>query len=136
MIFPTLIAIGEAAPSNDISINILLSILAVSLAGMGTLIKIFGKRKKVVTPEEMPGKTPYCIQHKVDLTKNENLSKETADKQIELRQVVNDLRSELVVLKSQSDHTNKTVDEMKQNTKEIAMKLDDLLKQLLESMND
>ena len=119
-------------PSYHINLTLLLSVITVSLAAMGTLIKVFSKKTK---KEELPGSNPHCLQQKEDLDRIENITKENANKHESLREIANNLEKEVGILKNQSDNVVKNIDEIKQSNKEIASRLDDLLKQLLEWMS-
>jgi len=129
-------------PVYHVNMTLLLSIVTISLTAFGTLVAIFRKKTK---EDELPGKTPSCLQAKIDMERVETNGKETSDKLEknkeenlkkfeELKQLVNDTSKEVVILKTQSDNATKGLDEMKRDVKEVASKLDDLLKQLLDWM--
>jgi predicted RNase H-like nuclease (RuvC/YqgF family) len=131
MIIPVLAV--TVTPTFEVNVTVILSVVAISLSALATLTKIYGKRDQ--KPDELPGKTPYCEQHKADLMETKNTTKEINIKQENLKQIANDLKNEIGILKNQSENMIKTVDEMKQGNKELALKLDDLLKQLLDWMS-
>lgn len=120
------------APAYQVNVTLLLAVITVSLAAMGTLIKIFAKEKN---PENEPGKNPYCKQSKEESARLDANLKENNKKHEELKQIVNDLKSEVGILKNQSENIVKTTEEMKQYNREIASKLDVLLKQLMDWMS-
>jgi len=126
-----------------LNITIVASILVFCLTTMATILKIFGRK---TNPEELPGRSPHCKQQKESLQKIENKTKENEKlveiktnetiKKIEsLQEITNEIGLAVAVLKNQCNNTEKDIDEIKQSNKEIANRLDDLLKQLLEWMN-
>ena len=131
-------------PVYNINLTLLLSVITVSLATMGTIVAIFKKKPR---EDEKPGGSPFCKQAQADLerienavkasaAKLENTTKENIEKQEKLRELCNDLGKEVVVLKNESKNNTKNVDEMKQSIQVVATKLDDLLKQLMDWMAD
>jgi flagellar motility protein MotE (MotC chaperone) len=131
-------------PVYHLNLTLLLAIITVSLTAMGTLVAIFRKKTK---EEELPGKSPFCGQNKTDISRVEsstkenskriNIEKEDATKKFDaLRQLINDTSKEVGILRSETASNTKSLDEMRQDVKEVASKLDDLLKQLLEWMTD
>ena len=130
------------APIYQINLTILLSVLGVAIAAMGTLVGIFRKKPK---DEELPGKSQFCIQHKTEIeriekeTKEsikrlEGTDKENSKKHDDLKQLFNDLDKEIISLRNQSENNTKSLDEMKRAVREIATRLDDLLKQLMDTL--
>jgi len=138
---PTIITdIVTDANTYYVNWTILLSVLAFCVTAFGTLVTILRRKLK---PEEQAGKSPFCLQHKenykrVEETAKNNSEKIEKNKEVdvkkfdELKQLVNDTSKEIEVLKVQSKNATKGMDEMKQDVKEVASKLDDLLKQLLD----
>ena len=134
------------APSIVYSVNmtVVLSILGVALTAMTALVAIFRKRTR---EEDKPGQNSICKQQQTDMSRMERTTKEiisklessineNSKKNEELKQLFNDLGKEIVILQSQSKNTTKSLDEMKLNVKDVAAKLDDLLKQLMDWMTD
>ena len=56
-----------------VNLTVIISIIAICLTAMGTLVAIFRKRPR---EEDSPGKTPFCIQNKSDLIKIEKNTKD------------------------------------------------------------
>jgi septal ring factor EnvC (AmiA/AmiB activator) len=130
-------------PVYHVNLTVLLTIVTICLTAFGTFVTIFRKKKN---PEAQAGTSPYCLQKQADLERIEKDAKENSEKlervkeennqKIDtLRQSVNDNSKEVGILKTQSDNITKGLDEMRQDVKEVASKLDDLLKQLLDWMN-
>ena len=120
-------------PLYRVNITLLLAVITVSLAGMGTLIKIFAKKTK---KEDIPGSSTHCLQQKENLNRIEETTKENINRYESLRKIVNELEKEIGILKNQSDNIVKNMDEVKQSNKEIASRLDELLRQLLDWISD
>jgi len=134
-------------PTYHINLTIVFAVISVCLTAMGTLVAIF--RKKIIErkDDEMPGKTPMCLQKKLDISRIEKEAKEQSDKLEkfkdennkkfeEVRQMGNDTSKEVGILKSESINAIKGIEDTKGELRDIATKLDDLLKQLLEWMSD
>ena len=120
-------------PVYQVNLTLLLSVIAVSLTAMGTLIRVFGRKIK---PEELPGGSPHCTQQKENIERIEKATKENSNKHEALKEIANNLEKEVGILKNQSDNVIKNMDEIKQSNKEIATRLDDLLKQLLDWISE
>ncbi len=132
------------ASTNNPDYTVVISVLAVCLTAMGTLVAIFRKK---IREDEKPGNSLFCIQQKEDLNKLETFTKENY-KQIEknkeedikkfeeLKQLVNDTNKEVVILKTQAENTSTSLIEMKRDVKDVASKLDSLLKQLFDWMSE
>jgi len=120
-------------PVYNVNLTLLLAVITVSLAAMGTLIKVFAKKTK---KEDSPGGSPHCLQQKENLDRIEETTKENINRYESLRKIVNELEKEVGILKNQSDNIVKNMDEVKQTNKEIASRLDELLKQLLDWMTE
>jgi len=137
-----------SAPQNyQIDLTVLLSVTAVCLTAMGTLVAIFRKKSTELKDDEFPGKTPMCLQKKTDIERIEREAKELSNKLDkfkdesrkkieEIRQMGNDANTEIGILKNESLNSIKGIDNTKAELKDIASKLDDLLKQLLDWMTD
>ena len=88
--------------------TLVISVASVSLAAMGTLIKIFGSKKS-----DPPGESPVCKEHQTTVVRLEKDAKEATGKAEALKEVVSGLQQEVAVLKSDSKNLEKTVDDMK-----------------------
>jgi len=112
-------SLGSFLAGVKISWTLLIAIFAVCLTAMGTLIKIFGKK---VTEE--------------DIGRIERESKEIKEKHESLKDAIGNMQTEVATLKERSRNNEKTLDGMKQDNREIVQRLDDLLKQLIEFLNN
>jgi len=99
--------------------TIVISVIAVSLTGMGTLIGIFGKRVR-----------------KEDVIRLQGESKETISKIDALKTAIAEIEKEIATTTQQIKNNEKTIVEMKQDYREIVQRLDDLLKQFMEYLNN
>lgn len=125
---------------NDINLTILLSVISVCLAAMGTIIRIYTKPKN---KEEMPGSNPHCVHmeekidrleqtQKKDIEKLNNDNKEKENNTKQLKSIVLQLEKEIAILEKESQSQSKTLDEIKSSNRELAKRLDELLKQLMD----
>ena len=126
---PTILLEGSVY---QVNMTLLLSVITISLATMGTLVSIFKRRLR---DDEKPGGSLFCKQKLEDLKRIEGTTKDNISKNEELKNLVNGLEKEVGVLKNQSNNTTKNLDEMKQTVKEVASKLDNLLKQFVDWMS-
>jgi len=128
----------------NINWTLLISVIAVSCASMGTLVAIFRNKTK---DDDKPGGSHFCKQHTNEMKRIENsvtsnlnkiekIAKCDSERQEQLKELCNNLEKEVVVLKNESKNNTKNIDEMKQNIKEVATKLDDLLRQLMDLTTD
>lgn len=118
-----------ASPIYEINLTVLLSVATVCLTAMGTLIKIWGKKRE---PGELPGGDPRCIKHSENLKSVEELASSNNTKIEALKDTSSTLEKDVAVLETKSKTTDKAMDEVKEGNKEMAKRLDDLLKRLLE----
>jgi septal ring factor EnvC (AmiA/AmiB activator) len=130
-------------PVYQINLTVLLSVLSFCLAAMATLIKIFSKPRK---PEEMPGTSPHCVHMKEQIQRIEEKQKEdverldaenksSVEREQKLKDIVAELEKEVLGLQKDAEAQNKSLEEIRQSNKEIAGRLDDLLKQLMDFAN-
>ena len=117
----------------SINWNLLIALSIMCVTAMGVLIKVFGKKLK---PEEKAGNGFICQQNIKDITRLESEIKSNSKNHDELKEKVNQLKTQTATLKVQSENNTKSLDEMKQDTREIVQRLDDLLKQLVEWLNE
>lgn len=127
-----------------LDLTFLLSFLMGALSILVAIVKVFGKDGKSKADSKsldsqdinLPGKSPFCKQHDKDFYKIEEEQKEERKNIEDVRRLVNDINSQVAVLKEQNINSTKTIEEMKRDSREIAAKLDDLLKQLTELMSE
>lgn len=114
----------------NVNLTVLLSIVSISLAAMGTLIAIYGKKKPA-----LPGESEACKQHKETIIRIESSSKEETMKIENLRNIVSELQRETAVLKNSSGNMEKNLDGIRVSVRDVAQRMEDLLQQLIEWMN-
>jgi len=119
-------------PVYQFNLTILLSVIVFCLTAMGTIIKTFGKKPK---PEELPGTSPYCQQHKKDVEKLQKFTEDQSNKNQELRSLAGKLEVEVAVLKRDCETKNKSLEEMKENNRTLAIRLDEMIRQLIDYAN-
>jgi len=116
-----------------VNLTIVASVLIFCLTAATSIIRIWGRGKNA---EQYPGKSPYCKQEEDKTTRIEKRLDENKKKMESIQDITLQMEKEVAVLKNETTNMNKTMDEMKQNSKEVAQRLDDLLKQLLEWMSE
>jgi len=124
---------------DQVNITYVLYFLIAALSIMGTLIKIFGKtpeKKEESKTNELPGNTVFCKGHKENMDRIEKSVATNYEKQEKLKDIVSDLEKDVGIIKNQNENMTKNMDEMKRENKDLVMKLDDLLKKLMDWMND
>jgi septal ring factor EnvC (AmiA/AmiB activator) len=126
-----------ATSSLIINWTALLSVLTISLAAMGTLIKIFGTDHKTKEEDIRESKIIKEIQ---DQNKEDNKKIETAndnftEKIEDLKETANSLKLEVERLKMESQNNIKSIEDVKKDYNKMFIQLDELLKQLLEWTN-
>jgi peptidoglycan hydrolase CwlO-like protein len=107
--------------------NLLISVFAICLTALGTLIKIFGENR---SDYEHTAKQMDKISNDLDTLHNKE-----NDAQKEINKVVANMQTEIATLKVQVDNNTKNLDELKTDTKKVVARLDDLLQQLIDWMN-
>lgn len=120
-------------PAYHFNVTVWLSVLTFCLTTMATIVKIFGRH----TPEDQkPGKTPYCQKNCTSIKDNKKKIEALGEKNENLKNIANGLEKEVEVLKAETANTNKNLEDIRSSSREVANRLDDLLRQLLEWMND
>ena len=125
----TIAKTATTAGAGAVAINwgIVISVISVSVAAMVAMIKIFGPKKQVADEE----------LRKSDYVKDiERRAKEAKVKIEELKDIINKNSTEIEKLKIESGHNTKSVEELKQDNRELVQRLDDLLKQILDWVNN
>jgi len=137
---------SDISVMQPINMTVLLSVLTASLAAMGTLIKIFGKRQKTeeefkserndhLDIEKKIGQSVVCEEHKKTMARVENEQKDSKSKLEDLKDLVFKTKEEVAILKNNELHLSKTVEEMKDSSKKMAEKIEGLLQKLLDWMS-
>lgn len=103
-----------------------IGIITISLASMGTLIKIFSSTRAV--KEEDLRESPIIKEISQD-------AKDAKKRQEDMKETANLLKTEVEKLKIESANNNKTLEELRKDYRELVSRLDDLLRQLLEWVN-
>jgi len=117
-----------------INLTVVISVLTACLGIVKSIVALWGKSSK---PEDLPGElNQHCQKELVRIKSIEKDTLEVSKKHDDLKEIVGEIRQDVAVLKNQSENTTKTLDEMKQSNREIANRLDDLLKQLMEWMSE
>jgi septal ring factor EnvC (AmiA/AmiB activator) len=117
--------IGAATTAGGVNVTLLIAIFAVCLTAMATLIKLFGPKSKI--SDENLRNSPYLK----DLESN---AKEKEEKFNQLKDLVNCQHTEVEKLKIESKNSSKTLEELKQDNRDLVQRLDHLLKQFMEYM--
>lgn len=108
------------------NLTIFLSILAFCLTAMGTIVRIWGRKDP--KNEDLPGNTPACTRHKEDVKVNKEAVSNLKDE-------IQELKTKMATMRVEIDTSNKTTDELKSDYKALSLKLDELLRQLLEMLS-
>ena len=116
----------------QINLTYVLSVVVLCLTTMGTLIKIFAKPQ---AQEDLPGKHPTCQQHEIGIAQSEKDHEENNRKIEEDNRNIGEMKVQVASLEKDNENINKNRSDMNDTNKEIAVRLDDLLKQLIEWMN-
>jgi len=131
-------SINAAIVWETLNLTIVMSIISLSLGAMATLIKIFGPDHKI--SDENLRKSPYLINLEKEINdKDKKLKDEINDKDKKLnglKEIVNAQHTEVEKLKVESKNSSRSLEELKQDNRDLVQRLDDLLKQFMEYMED
>ena len=117
----------------NINLTVVIAIATVCVSVVAIILNTFKKKKE---PIELPGESIYCKQQKIDMERIEKSVEDSSARSEELRKITTGIEKEVALLKQGCDNINKSMEEMKQNNREVALRLDNLLRQLMEWMND
>ena len=117
--------IALATVTSAVNWTVIASVITVSLAVMVALIKIFGYKSKI--NDENLRKSPYLITLEEDI-------KEKSKKLSDIKDLINAQNTEVEILKSKTENSTKTLEDLKQDNRDLVQRLDDLLKQFMEYM--
>ena len=131
-LLPLAADVAIRTPAYSINLTFLLAIIAICLTAFGVLIKVYGKKKN---PEELPGTSPYCKRHEEKIKEIEGTIKEGSTERNRLKDIIHENEKQITGLTRDSENQGSKINETKQENKELASKLDTLLKQLLDWMN-
>jgi len=118
------------------NLTVIISVTAFCLTAMGALIKIFGPNHKI--NDENLRISPYLIEIEKDIKEKESkLKEEIKEKESKLngiKEILNAQHVEVEKLKVESKNSSKSLEELKQDNRDLVQRLDDLLKQFIEYM--
>ena len=122
-----LAAIAAAATAGAVVINwtAVIAIVTVCLTAMATLIRLYGPKSKV--SDEILRGSPY-------LKKLEDDAVDGIKKLNALKEYVQTEHTEVEKLKIETKNSTKSLEELKQDNRDLVQRLDDLLKQFMEYM--
>jgi len=116
--------------------TVVISVISFSLASMATIIKVFGSDKKI--NDENLRNSPYLKSLEYDIKdKSEKLRLEIKDKEDKLngiKEIVHTQHIEVEKLKVETKNSSKSLEELKQDNRDLVQRLDDLLKQFMDFM--
>ena len=123
-----------SATSGEINWTFLIATLTVCLTAMATLIKIFSSPN---SKEDLPGpENPFCQQQIQAIEKMKTEMESTSEKNEKAREVVTEIDKIVATMLKDNENINKGIDEIKRDYRELAHKLDGLLKQLISWMSE
>jgi len=124
--FITLAAAGtSAATGGALNVTLLIAIVTICITTMATLIKLFGPKRKV--NDESLRESPYLKEIETEI-------KEKEAKLIALKELVSSEHTEVEKLKIETKNSSKSLEELKQDNRDLVARLDHLLKQFMEYM--
>ena len=124
-----------AAKTASINWTVILSLVAVCLTAMTVLIKIFSTKQ--MGEKELPSEENlFCKQKALQISGAKEKSDSNEKDIKEAKEILNKITIEVEKLKIEQENTNKTLSEIKQDNKELAQRLEDLLHQLMEWMSE
>jgi len=140
-------SLPEIQANANLNLTVIISVTVFCVSTMATIINLFGAKraermkekeeaKRQKDTSNTPGKSLVCQQHEKNVVRIEDLTKDNTKKIEDAQKIVNEMRTQVATLENDKENMHKTIDEMKDNNKEIARRLDDLLKQLMDWMND
>ena len=136
---------------STLDITLVVSVLTVSVATMATLIRVFGVKK---ISDEVLRKSEYIksIDDKSDMVSDEILRKSEYIKSIdnkidnrfnksneditEIRNYVQKQQIEIEKMKISTENNEKNINEVKKDNKELVQRLDELLRQFLDYIDN
>jgi len=110
----------------------MIPIFAVCISALVAAIKIFGNKPK---DENLPGKSIECIHTRKEIDKLQEQAKDNTENHNRLRELISDLKNQITRLEVDSKNTSKSVEDLKEDNREIVQRLDNLLKELMEWLN-
>jgi len=114
---------AAAAGAAGVNITIVLAVFTICVTTMTTIIKLFSPKHKI--NEENLRNSPY-------LKLLEEHVEEKEAKITVIKDMITKQNLELVELKSESKHGTKSLEDLRENNKDLVQRLDDLLKYFLD----
>jgi len=116
-----------------IDFTIIFAVVMFCLTTMTTLIKIFGKKE--VKDADKPGNTAECVQHLSAMKANQKDTNTNSEQITQILTSVNELKTQVATIKVEIDNSDKSLEELKEDYKGLTLKIDDLLRHLLEMLS-
>jgi predicted RNase H-like nuclease (RuvC/YqgF family) len=114
-----------------VHVTIILSIMSFCLTLATVLPKALEKNKNI-SPEEKPGeKNIYCKQQKESIMRIEERIKDEIKTKQEIKDTINEIKIVIARLEKDVSNTKSTVEDMVENNRKLAMRLESLLGQLI-----
>ena len=117
----------SSVTSNPINWTIVLSFTSVSIAAMVAYVNIY-KSKKYVSDDE--------LRESNLITEMKEKSQKLEEKHESLKETANVLRIDVEKLKMETNMNVDSIKDLKQDYREIVQRLDDLLKQIVDSLGN
>ena len=113
----------QSIQSNPINWTMVISVCAVCITAMTAAINIF-KSKKTINDDDLRESNIFK-----DLSTN---VKSNSHKSENVKESISTLRTEIEKIKVEMLNTNKSLDELKKDNRELVQRLDELLRQLMD----
>ena len=126
-IFTLMAGTMAAIAITPITINwtLVITVITICLAAMGTIIKIFGTKTKI---------NDESLRNSSYLQSIESAGNKRSEKLDQLKELINIQYTEVEKLKILSQNSTKGLEELKKDNRDLVQRLDDLLRQLMEYM--
>lgn len=129
------------ASIGSINWTTVISVLVFSLTAMATILKLIGPNKSI--KEDVLRESNYIkgiVQENKDQKeelkdiheRQEEFKDDSYKKREEIKKEINDIKIEIEKSKAEWSASSKSIEELKENYKSLAVRLDELLKQMLE----
>jgi septal ring factor EnvC (AmiA/AmiB activator) len=127
-------ATHAASQSFDVNWTLVISVFAVCLTAMTAAISIFKSKKSINDDELRESNLIKDIQtSSTENKQNIKTNKDTSDqKSDQLKEQISVLRTEIEKIKVEMQNTNKSLEELRSDNRELVQRLDELLRQLMD----
>lgn len=119
------IATAAAATAGGINFTFIIALVTVCLTAMATLVTLFRPKQKI--SDEILRVSPYLKKLEMDIEEKE-------EKLDGIRKILSEQHTEVEKLKVQTQNGCKSLEELKQDNRDLVQRLDQLLKQFMEYM--